>query len=249
MSGHNKWSTIKHKKAKTDAVKGKAFTKVAREIFAAVKEGGADPEGNSRLRLAIENAKKVNMPKDNIKNAIQRGNKEGANLEDVIYEGYAPCGVAVLIITMTDNRNRTVTEIRSAFNKNGGSMGDSGCVSWMFQKRGLITINDGKTTEDKIFDFVIDAGAEDIISQSDGSIEIRTSVESFEAVRKAIETNKIEIEDSEIAYLPTTTLAINDLESATKVLKTIEKLEEIDDVQDVYANFEIPDEILEKVAE
>lgn len=250
MSGHNKWSTIKHKKAKTDAAKGKAFTRAVREIISAVKEGGAEPEGNARLRMAIENAKKVNMPKDNIQKAIQRASKgDGANLDEVNYEGYAPCGVAVLIESMTDNRNRTVTEIRSAFNKAGGSMGESGCVSWMFQKKGTITIASGVTTEDAIFDLLIDAGAEDIISAEDGSIEVRTPIESYESVIKALESNKIEIENSELAYLPSNTVPITDLESAVKVLKTVERLEDIDDVQNVYANFDIPDDLLEQAAD
>lgn len=250
MSGHNKWSTIKHKKAKTDALKGKAFTRVVREIVAAVKEGGPDADGNSRLRLALDNAKKVNMPKDNILKAIQRGNKgEGENLEEIVYEGYAPCGVAVLIAAMTDNRNRTVTEIRAAFNKAGGSMGESGCVGWMFLKRGSITIAAGKTTEEAIFDLVIEAGAEDIQTTEDGSIEITTTVETFYAVIKALESQKVEIDESEIGYIPTNTVPVTDLESATKVLKTIEKLEDIDDVQNVFANFDIPADIMEKAAE
>lgn len=249
MAGHNKWSSIKHKKAKTDAIKGKAFTKAVREIMAAVKEGGSDAEGNARLRLAIEKAKQVNMPNDNIKKAIQRADKsgDGAAMEELLYEGYAPGGVAILVSTLTDNRKRTQPEVRAVFSKNGGNIGESGSVSWMFKKKGLIVINDEKFTEDDLFDIAIEAGAEDIVTQDDGSIEITTAVESYFIVQQEIKKTEANIESMDITYIPDNTISIEDAESASKVLRMIEKFEELDDVQNVYANFDVSNEIMDQV--
>lgn len=246
MAGHSKWANIKHKKARTDAAKGKAFTKAVKEIMIAVKEGGADPEANSRLRLAVDNAKKVNMPHDNIKRAIAKGDKsDSSSFEEVVYEGYAPGGVAVLITAATDNKNRTTPEVRAAFNKSSGNMGEAGSVSWMFNRYGLIIINDGKTTEEDIFEKVLEAGAEDISTDDDGTIEIKSDIQSFMQVKSVIDDMGIDTQSADLTYLPENTVPVDDVEIATKIIKLIEKLEDIDDVQDVYSNFDMSDEIME----
>lgn len=247
MAGHSKWANIKHKKARTDAAKGKMFTKAVKEIMIAVKEGGADAESNSRLRLAIDNAKKVNMPNDNIKRAIAKGDKngDGANFEEVVYEGYASGGVAVLITAATDNKNRTTPEVRAAFNKSSGNMGESGSVAWMFNKCGQIIISDGKTTEDDVFETAIDAGAEDISTEQDGVVEIKSDVQSFMKVKTAIDALGIEMQSASLTYIAENTVPVEDVETASKILKLIDKLEDLDDVQEVYANYDMNEDIFE----
>ncbi|MFC1517952.1 YebC/PmpR family DNA-binding transcriptional regulator [Candidatus Margulisiibacteriota bacterium] len=248
MSGHNKWSTIKHKKAKTDAAKGKAFTKAAMEIMAAVKAGGPDAGGNSRLRMAIQSGKDVNMPNDNIKRAIEKasGGGDGVIIEDITYEGYGPEGVALLIQVTTDNRNRAASEVRSTLEKNGGNLGSSGSVAWVFDQKGVIVFEPGKATEEKVMEIAIDAGAEDILANEDGSIEVSTSPDSFMKVREALEKAKLEMASAKLSMIPKNTVKIEDPETAKKIMGLVDALEEKDDVQNVYANYDIPDAIMSK---
>jgi YebC/PmpR family DNA-binding regulatory protein len=244
MSGHSKWSTIKRKKGKTDAARGKSFTKVIKEITAAVKSGGgADPAGNPRLRMAIDKAKEVNMPNDNIERAIKKaaGGGEGANLEEVVYEGYGPGGVAMMVEGITDNRQRTVSEIRNIFSKHGGNLGETGCVSWMFKKKGIINFEKEKIDEDKLMSGAIDAGAEDIKTE-ESMLVVETLPEKIEEVRNALK-DKFEVASSEVSMVPQNTIHLEG-DDARKVLKLIGALEENDDVQNVHANFDIPDEII-----
>lgn len=249
MSGHSKWANIKHQKARTDAKKGKEFTKVAKEIIIAAKAGGGDQEQNSKLKMVVQKAKAINMPNENIARAIKRGTGEieGGSIDEIVYEGYAPGGVAVMLEIATDNRNRTASDIRHLFSKNNGNLGETGCVSWMFERVGLITINREQIKSDPE-DFMLEAiemGADDVREDSD-ILEIVTSVESFLEVKEAME-KEIEIESADIVYLPQNTVDINDEELASKVIKLIDVLEDHDDVQNVYANFSIPDEIMEKL--
>ncbi|HEY5649743.1 MAG TPA: YebC/PmpR family DNA-binding transcriptional regulator [Nitrospiria bacterium] len=248
MGGHSHWSTIKRKKGAEDARRGKIFTKVIREITTAARLGGGDPNGNPRLRLVIDKAKGVNMPADNIKKAIQRGTGElpGVNYEDAVYEGYGPGGVAMLIETTSDNKNRTVAEIRNIIEKNGGHMGEAGSVSWMFHRKGRIVVDKTRAEEDKLMGLVLEAGAEDLKSD-DNAFEIISDPHDFETVRKAVEEAKIETLSAELTSLPQSTVAIKEGE-AEKMLKLMEALEDHDDVQAVHANFDIPDEVMEKVA-
>lgn len=237
MSGHNKWSKIKHTKGKTDAIKGKAFSKAAMDIITAVREGGnADPALNSRLRMAIDYAKKVNMPNDNIKRAIDRGagKGEGAQIENVLYEGYAPGGVAMIIECMTDNRNRTASEVRSGLEKNGGNLGTPGSVSFMFAKKGILEFDSAKTTEDKLMETLLNAGAEDI--QNYGEVlEVSCEVADFDKCVKAAEKAGIPVEKAELKMIPSTTVELDDA-GAEKLMSLVEKLEELNDVQNVYTN-------------
>jgi YebC/PmpR family DNA-binding regulatory protein len=251
MSGHSKWNTIKRKKAKTDTQKGKLFSRISREIIIAAKSGGPDPNHNSRLRFAIENAKEANMPTDNIKRSIQKGSGslDGNALEESSYEGYGPAGTAIFVETVSDNRNRISSEIKHAFTRGGGNLGETGCVAWMFQKRGLINIERGKIDEEKIIDAAIDAGAEDIKSDIPNTLEIITLPENFERVRDALTARGNLPSLAEITMVPTTTIPINDIEDAKKILKLVSSLEDIEDVQAVHANFDIPDEIMEKISE
>jgi len=247
MSGHNKWSKIKHTKGKTDAIKGRAFTKAAMAIMAAVRSGGSgDPELNSRLRMAIQEAKDVNMPNDNIKRAIDKaaGGGDGVTIDEIVYEGYGPAGVALLIQVTTDNRNRAASQVRSTLEKNGGNLGASGAVAWIFEQKGDIVFEPGRTTEDKLMEVVLDAGAEDIITHPDGSIEVLTSPDAFMKVREVLEKAAIHMASAKLDMIPKNTVKVTDPDIAKKVLNLIEKLEEIDDVQNVYANYDIPDEIL-----
>lgn len=250
MSGHSKWSQIKHKKAHTDAKKGKAFTKIVKEISVAARFGGGDPEGNPRLRTAIEKAKEVNMPHDNIKRAIMKGTGElpGVTYEEIVYEGYGPAGVAMLIEVMTDNKNRTVPEIRHMMSKSGGSLGETGCVSWIFDKRGYILVNKAKASEDSLMSAALDAGAEDMKNDpQEDNYEIITAPEALNEVKAAIEKAKIPIESAEVTMLPKNYVAL-DGKSAEQMLRLMDALEDHEDVQNVYANFDIPDEVAEKLS-
>jgi len=247
MSGHSKWATIKHKKAKTDAARGKVFTKIIREITTAARIGGGDPEGNPRLRLAIEKAKEVNMPKDNIERAIEKGvGGGGAAMEELVYEGYGPGGVALMIEVMTDNRNRSASEIRSILEKNGGNMGATGCVSYLFKRRGSIIFEKSAVDEEALTLAAIDVGAEDILTE-ESTIEVVTAPEDFERIKEELKNKGFVSDTAEITMVPTTTVKVTG-ETAQKVLKLVNLLEDHDDVQKVHANFDIPDEEIEKVS-
>lgn len=250
MSGHSKWSQIKHKKAHTDAKKGKAFTKIVKEISVAARFGGGDPDGNPRLRTAIEKAKEVNMPHDNIKRAIMKGTGElpGVTYEEILYEGYGPAGVAMLIDVMTDNKNRTVPEIRHMMSKSGGSLGETGCVSWIFDKKGYILVNKAKASEDSVMSAALDAGAEDMKNEpQEDNYEIITAPEALNEVKAALEKVNIPIESAEVTMLPKNYVALDE-KSAEQMLRLMDALEDHEDVQNVYANFDIPDEVAEKVS-
>jgi len=249
MSGHSKWATIKHKKAKTDAARGKSFTKLIKEVTTAAGIGGADLEGNPRLRIAVEKAKADNVPADNIKRAILKGTGEleGVHYEELTYEGYGPGGVAILVDVLTDNKNRTLSEIRNTFDKGGGSFGASGSVAWGFKRKGVITFEKGKVNEDAVSNAAIDAGAEDISSEDD-IIEIITKPEDFENVRNALKAAKFEPAHADITMIPNTTVKVAG-DDARKVLNLVSKLEDNDDVQAVHANFDIPDEVIKALAE
>ncbi len=249
MSGHSKWSTIKHKKAAQDAKRGKIFTKLIREIMVAARLGGGDPSANPRLRAAIAAAKSENMPKDRIERAIKKGTGEieGVYYEEVTYEGYAPGGVAVLIEAMTDNRQRTVAEMRYLFSKRGGNLGEPGSVAWIFEKKGLIIVEKDKVDEDTLMTIALEAGADDLQEQ-EKEWEIHTSPEDFEKVKAELEKNSIPFVSAQITMVPKTTVKVEDEKQASQILKLMEALEDHDDVQHVYANFDIPDAILEKVA-
>jgi len=249
MSGHSKWSTIKHKKAAQDAKRGKIFTRLIREIMVAARLGGGDPSSNPRLRAAIAAAKSENMPKDRIERAIKKGTGEieGVYYEEVTYEGYAPGGVAVLIEAMTDNRQRTVAEMRYLFSKRGGNLGEPGSVAWIFEKKGLIIVEKDKVDEDTLMTIALEAGADDLQEQ-EKEWEIHTTPEDFEKVKAELEKNSIPFTSAQITMVPKNTVKIEDEKQASQVLKLMEALEDHDDVQNVYANFDIPDAILEKVA-
>lgn len=247
MSGHSKWATTKHKKAATDAKRGKSFTKIGKEITVAAKLGGGDPNGNPRLRTAVAKAKSVSMPADNIKRAIQKGTGElpGVSYEEIIYEGYGPGGVAVIVEAMTDNRNRTVSEIRNIFSKAAGNMGEAGCVSWMFHKKGYFVIQSAKADEEKLMTLALDAGAEDMQVEDDNFVII-TALSDFEKVKKALEDAGVPVEVAEITMIPQTYVKLDGKE-AHQMLRLVETLEDNDDVQNVYANFDIPEEIMNAV--
>lgn len=249
MSGHSKWATTKHKKGALDAKRGKIFTKIIREITTAARMGGGHPEGNARLRTAINKAKESNMPADNIKKAIQKGTGElpGVVYEETTYEGYGPGGVAVLMQIMSDNKNRTVSEIRHTLAKHGGNMGESGCVSWMFDKKGYVTVEKQKVDEEKLMTLALDAGAEDIRSDDPTNFEVITAPADFEKVKKALLDAKLTPSFAEITFLPQTYIRLEGKE-AEQMLRLMEALEDQDDVQNVYANFDIPDEVMAKVA-
>lgn len=248
MSGHSKWASIKHKKGALDAKRGKIFTKLIKEISVAARLGGGDPDGNPRLRTAILAAKADNMPKDNIDRAIKKGTGEleGVNYEEVIYEGYGTAGVAVILSVLTDNKNRTVAEIRSIFGKNGGNLGEAGCVGWMFHKKGQILVDAKSVDEEKLMSVALDAGAEDMRT-GEGEFEITTSAENFEKVKKTIEENKIQTTFAEVTMVPQSNIRLTG-QKAQQMLRLMEALEDHDDVQKVYANFDIPDEELAKVS-
>lgn len=247
MSGHSKWSTIKHKKAKVDAQRGKIFTKIIRELTIAARIGGGDPGSNPRLRTAIDNARSVNMPKDNIDKAVKKGTGElaGVSYEETSYEGYGPSGVAVYVEVLTDNKNRTTSEIRHLFGKYGGNLGESGCVSWMFERRGEITVEGENLDEDTLMEAALEAGAEDVLLE-DGVGLVYTAVENLYTVRQALEQKTIKVTKAGLTRVPQNTISLEG-KSAETMIKLMELLEDHDDVQNVYANFDIPDEVLQKV--
>jgi len=249
MSGHSKWSTIKRKKGAIDAKRGKSFTKIIKEITLAARLGGGDIEGNSRLRQAVMLAKEENMPKDNIDRAIKKGTGEiegGAAYEETTYEGYGPGGVAVLMEVMTDNKNRTVAEIRHIFSKHGGNLGENGCVSWMFEKKGSLVIEKKSIDEDSLMELALEAGAEDVrIEESE--YQVVTTPEHFEAVKMAMDARKIKCIEAKITMLAQNTVKLDE-SRAEQMIKMIEKMEDNDDVQNVYANFDIADDVMEKLS-
>ncbi|MCD6320029.1 MAG: YebC/PmpR family DNA-binding transcriptional regulator [Candidatus Desulfofervidaceae bacterium] len=249
MAGHSKWAQIKRKKAATDAKRGKIFTKLIKEIITAARLGGGDPSGNPRLRAAIEAAKAENMPKENIERAIKKGTGEleGTYYEEVSYEGYGPGGIAVLISALTDNRNRTVGEIRYLFNKFGGNLGETGCVSWMFEKKGIIALAKNEVDEDKVMEIALEAGAEDVKEEGD-EFEIITQPEHFETVKEAFDKAGVKYNRAEITMICQNTIKITDKDQAERILKFMEALEDHDDVQKVWTNFDIPEEIMEAEA-
>jgi YebC/PmpR family DNA-binding regulatory protein len=248
MSGHSKWSSIKHRKAAVDAKRGKLFSKLIREITVAARIAGADTQINPRLRAAVLAAKSKNVPNDTIDKAILRGTGEldGVDYEEIVYEGYGPGGVAIMIDVLTDNRNRAIADIRHTLSKHGGNMGEPGCVSWLFDKRGWMIIEKGSIDEDELFMIALDSGAEDMTAQDD-NLEIITSPEDFEEVRKAVEESGATIIEAELTMLPQSTVKSEGKE-AERMLRLMEALEDSDDVQKVYANFDIADDILEAAA-
>jgi len=248
MSGHSKWATIKRKKAKIDAQKGVSFAKASRDIMVAVKEGGADPAGNFRLKTAIEKAKEAGLPNDNIKRAMEKASGGGAdsNIEDLIYEGYGPGGVAIIMEIMTDNRNRSAGDIRSYFNKNNGNLGETGCVGWMFKDQGIISVEKSEISQDDLFEAAINAGADDFLTEDEEDYKIITSPETMQAVAEEIEKNGFKIKSAEKTKTPQNIVPVTDDETAKYLLRLLSSIEEHDDVQNVYANFEMSDEFLEK---
>jgi YebC/PmpR family DNA-binding regulatory protein len=250
MSGHSKWSTIKRKKGVADAKRGKIFTKIIKEITLAARLGGGDPEGNARLRQAIIAAKSENMPKDNIDKAIKKGSgaQEGGSMyEEIVYEGYGPGGVAVLVEVMTDNKNRTVAEVRHIFSKYGGNLAENGCVAWIFEKKGSIVFDKDGTDEEKLMELVLESGADDMIEQETEYEDI-TTPSSFEDVRSAFDDAGMKYILSEVGMIPQNTVKLDE-QKATQMLKLMEKLEDNDDVQNVYANFDISDDLMEKLSQ
>ena len=249
MSGHSKWASIKHKKAAVDAKRGRIFSRIIREITVAAKRGGANPNTNPRLRVAINAAKNANMPNDNIEKGIKRGTGElpGVTYEEITYEGYGQGGVAIMVEVLSDNRNRTTAEIRNMFSKKGGNLSGTGSVAWQFHRKGLITIDKDKAKEETLFNIVIESGGEDLKVEAE-SYEITTSPEKFEAVKDAISKAGIQYNLAEMTQLPDSTIKVTDETLARKLLNLVESLEEHDDVQHVYANFDIPDEIIQQAA-
>ncbi|MBA2460234.1 MAG: YebC/PmpR family DNA-binding transcriptional regulator [Actinobacteria bacterium] len=250
MSGHSKWSSIKHKKGAADAKRGKLFSKLSRAIIVAAKEGGPDPAANLSLQNAIEKAKSYSMPKDNIERAIAKGSgsdAEGSAYETVVYEGYGPDGVAVLVEALTDNRNRTASDVRHVFSKNGGNLGTTGAVGWLFERRGVVLVDAETADEDELVLAAAEGGADDV--ERDGTVfQVSSTPESLAAVRAAIEAAGIAIESAELSMVPKTTVEVADESSAKKLVRLIEALEENDDVQEVWSNFDIPEQVLEAVA-
>ncbi|MDA8124519.1 MAG: YebC/PmpR family DNA-binding transcriptional regulator [Deltaproteobacteria bacterium] len=248
MSGHSKWSTIKRKKGAIDAARGKIFTKLIKEVTLAARLGGGDIEGNARLRSAVLAAKEENMPKDNIERAIKKGTGElggGVAYEEITYEGYGPAGVAVIVEVMTDNKNRTVAEIRHIFAKHGGNLGENGCVSWMFDKKGSIVIDKKTVGEDALMEVAIEAGADDVRDQ-ETEWEVLTAPQAFEAVKAAIDAKGWKTLEAKVGLIPQNTVKL-EAGKADQMLKLMDKLEDNDDVQNVYANFDISDEVMEQL--
>lgn len=249
MSGHSKWHSIKHKKAKVDAARGRIFTKIIKELTVAARMGGGDAEANPRLRAALSSAKAANMPAKNIENAIKKGTGElpGVVYEDVSYEGYGPGGIAIYIEAVSDNKNRTVAEIRHLLSRYGGNLGESGSVAWMFERKGLITVPANNYTEDDLLEIALECGAEDM-NQSDEFYEIYTTLGDFHQVRSALENKGIKIESAQLTMVPQNTIKIEG-KSAEQLMKLIDALDEHDDVQNVYGNFDIEDKELERILE
>jgi YebC/PmpR family DNA-binding regulatory protein len=250
LSGHSKWSSIKHKKGAADAKRGKLFSKLSRAIIVAAKEGGGDPANNLALQNAIEKARSYSMPKDNIDRAIAKGSGEGADseaFETVVYEGYGPEGVAVIVEALTDNRNRTASDVRHAFTKHGGSLGATGAVAWQFERRGVVIVQAEGVDEDELFLAAADGGADDV--ERDGTVfQVTSAPESLAAVREAIEGAGFTAESAELMMVPKNTVAVDDEAKAKQVMRLIDTLEDNDDVQEVFANFDIPEQVLEAVA-
>ncbi|MFQ5673476.1 MAG: YebC/PmpR family DNA-binding transcriptional regulator [Nitrospinales bacterium] len=244
MSGHSKWASIKHKKGATDAKRGKLFTKLIKEITVAARMGGGDIDGNPRLRHSVTAAKQANMPADNITRAIKKGTGEleGVQYEEITYEGYGPGGAAVLVEVMTDNKNRSVGEIRAIFNKRGGNLGANGCVAWIFQQKGLILVNTSEIGEDELLELALEAGADDM-KREDDHFEIVTSLENFEPVRKALEDKGIKMALAELTRIPQNTVTMDEKDGKA-LLRLMDALEDHDDVQKAYSNFDIPDEVM-----
>ena len=250
MSGHSKWSSIKHKKGAADAKRGKLFSKLTRAIIVAAREGGPDPAANLALQNAIEKARSYSMPKDNIERAIARGSGAGADtetFEHIVYEGYGPNGVAIIAEALTDNRNRTASDVRHVFTKNDGNLGTSGAVVWLFERRGIVMVDADRADEDTVTLAAAEGGAEDV-TQDGSSFEVTTSPEALSSVREALEQAGIEVESAETTMVPKTTIELDDEAAARKTLRLIDELEELDDVSEVYANFDIPERLLEAVA-
>ncbi len=248
MAGHSHWAQIKHKKAKVDAQRGKLFSKLIREITVATRLGGPNPEFNPRLRTAIEQAKRANMPLETIERAIKKGSGEleGVTYEEVVYEGYAPGGVAVMVLATTDNRNRTSAEIKHTFSKHGGNLGSSGCVSYLFERKGYIEVPAKEISEEEVFEKAVEAGAEDV--QTGEEIhQIYTSPEELYDVKENLEKLGVPVEKAQITWIPVSTVSVEDPETAKKILRFVDALDDLEDVQQVIANFEIPEEILQKV--
>ena len=242
MSGHSKWANIKRKKGKNDAIRAKITTKISREITIAVRMGGSDPVGNMRLKLALQKAKENNIPKDNIKRAIQKGAgaTEGQKYEDIVYEGYGPAGVAVTVNVLTDNRNRAAAEVRHVFSKYGSGMGETGCVGWMFHSKGIFIVSETQADEDTVMEVALDAGADDV-KTGDNEFEIVTAPDVFDAVEQALVEHQIETEHAQITMVPDTMITLNE-QDAEKMETLIDALEDLDDVQDVYHNGDFPEE-------
>lgn len=249
MSGHSKWSTIKRKKGAVDAKRGKIFTKLIKELTVAARMGGGDPEGNPRLRSAIAAAKNVNMPKENIERGIKKGtgDLEGLVYEEITYEGYGPGGIAVLVDCLTDNRNRSVADIRHFFAKSGGNLGESGCVSWMFDKKGSLLVDKSSISEEALMDAALEAGAEDVVEDVN-EFQILTAPEDFDGVRETLEKAGISFLEASVMMIPKNTVDVSDEKTARQVLRLLELLEDHDDVQNVSANFDIPDELMEMIS-
>jgi len=250
MSGHSKWSSIKHKKGAADAKRGKLFSKLARAIIVAAREGGPDPANNLALQNAVEKARSYSMPKDNIERAIARGSGAGADseaFEQITYEGYGPNGVAIIVEALSDNRNRTAADVRHVFAKNDGNLGGSGAVAWLFERRGIILVDADPADEDSVMLAAAEGGADDVV-QEGSSFQVTTSPEALSAVRESLEEAGIKIDSAETTMVPKTTIELGDEAAARKTLRLIDELEELDDVNDVYANFDIPEQLLEAVA-
>lgn len=249
MSGHSHWAGIKHKKAAVDAKRGKAWSKIARMIIVAAKQGGGDPAANLSLRYAIDKAKAANMPKDTIEKAVKKGtgDLEGASFEEILYEGYGPSGVAVMVEALTDNRNRTGPEVKRIFEKHGGSLGTSGCVNWMFTKKGLITVNTTSADEEQLLEIALNAGADDM--QNTGEVfEITCDPAAYEQLKATLQEKEIATEVAEISMVPQSTIDITDDHTAKRIISLMDAFEDHDDIQNTYANFDIPDEIITRIS-
>lgn len=246
MSGHSKWSTIKRKKGANDAKRGKIFTKLIKEITIAARMGGGDPEGNPRLRSAVTAAKGENMPKENIDRAIKKGtgDLDGAVYEEILYEGYGPGGVAILVETMTDNKNRTVADIRHFFAKSGGNLGESGCVGYMFDKKGTVSVDKEGVNEEQLMDLALEAGAEDVVEEED-SFQIVTAPEAFNDVVERLEKGNVKFAEATLSMVPQNSIEVTEEKTARSLLRLLENLEDHDDVQKVHANFDIADELMD----
>jgi YebC/PmpR family DNA-binding regulatory protein len=248
MSGHSHWAGIKYKKAAADAKRGKVWSKLARMIIVAAKAGGGDPAANLSLRYAIDKAKAANMPKDTIEKAIKKGTGEieGVSFEEVLYEGYGPSGVAIMVEALTDNRNRTTPEIKRLFERHNGSLGTTGCVNWMFSKKGLITVSTEQADEDELLEIALAAGADDM--QNTGSVyEITCEPSAYEKLKKTLQEKEIPTEVAEISMVPQNTVAVDNAAMATKIISLMEALDDHDDVQNTYSNFDIPDEVMARI--